>query len=249
MLTRTLKLFILSLVMLLLVSACQQTSPATEAQPEPALQEKSPSTETVQEADPSQADEPAQPVSDQTYRGEFVLDIVSDETEARYIVEEEFFGRGFATAIGITSAIEGELHLVIDPAPAVSDGEFRVDLRTLTSDESRRDNAIRGRWLESNQFPFAVFTPTAVEDFPADFGFNEAEEVRFKLVGDMTIRDVTQPVTFDVVAVGNGDTLQGLATTQFLMTDFGFEPPSIINVLVAENEVKVELEFTLRNRS
>jgi polyisoprenoid-binding protein YceI len=181
--------------------------------------------------------------------GVYTLDIVPEETEARYVVEEEFFGRGFGTAIGITKIVEGEFTILLDGTPSVQAGEFRVDLRTLTSDENRRDNAIRRRWLESNTFPIAVFVPIAVSDFPAGVSYTEGVTVQFKLSGDLTVHETTNAVTFDVTASGVGDTLVGVATTNFLMTDFGFNPPEIFNILQAENEVRVELDFTLRNRS
>ena len=36
---------------------------------------------------------------------------------------------------------------------SVTDGSFTVDLTTVTSDESRRDNAFQGRIMETSQFP------------------------------------------------------------------------------------------------
>jgi polyisoprenoid-binding protein YceI len=181
--------------------------------------------------------------------GVYTLDIVPEETEARYVVEEEFFGRGFSTAIGITNIVEGELTIRLEGTPSIQSGEFHVDLRTLTSDENRRDNAIRRRWLESNTFPFAVFTPTSISEFPVGVSYAEGAAVQFKLSGDMTTHDTTNAITFDVTASGFGDTLVGVATTTFLMTDFGFDPPGILNILQAENDVRVELDFTFRNRS
>jgi len=37
-----------------------------------------------------------------------------------------------------------------------------------------------------------------------------------------------------------------VATTTIRMTDFGFEPPSILGILKAENEVKLEFHFVAR---
>lgn len=249
MLRKSTHKIILALIFVLLTGACQQAKQSTNTVSDlstMATTSSTPVTE-VKEA-PLNTEEPSTGGEGQ-FQGTYVLEIVPEETEARYIVEEEFFGRGFATAIGVTNVVEGEITINIDGAPVVEGGEIRVDLRTLTSDETRRDNAIRQRWLASNSFPLAVFVPTALEAFPGDFGFNEGEEVSFKLIGEMTIHDVTQTLSLNVLAVGSGDFLRGQATTEFLMTDFGFDPPSIINVLAAEDEVKVELDFTLRNRS
>ncbi|NIS80427.1 MAG: hypothetical protein GTO14_09535 [Anaerolineales bacterium] len=234
-----------ALILLLPTGACQQTNPSVDSVSDPATATPAAVTES-EEALPASGDPSVG--GQKEFHGTYVLEIVPEETEARYIVEEEFFGKGFNTAIGVTNVIEGELTINIDGVPSVEGGEIRVDLRGLTSDERRRDNAIRQRWLESNSYPLAVFVPTAVEAFPVDFGFNEGEEVEFKLLGEMTIHDVTHSLTFDVLAVGSGDFLRGLAKTEFLMTDFGFDPPSIVNILAAEDDVIVELEFTLHNQ-
>ena len=89
--------------------------------------------------------------------------------------------------------------------------EITVDLRTLTSDKNRRDQRIREQWLESNTYPYATFVSTELQGGPESY--TEGEEVSFKLVGDMTIREQTRPVTWDVTAKLEGDTVTGTATT------------------------------------
>ena len=53
-------------------------------------------------------------------------------------------------------------------------------------------------------------------------------------------------VTFASTLKLDGNTLSGAATTMLKMTDFGFEPPSILGILRAENEVGVEFRFIAR---
>ena len=50
----------------------------------------------------------------------------------------------------------------------LGNNQFIVDLRTLTSDDIRRDNRIRKIGLQSNTFPWAKYTATAIEAFPED---------------------------------------------------------------------------------
>ena len=66
----------------------------------------------------------------------------------------------------------------------------------------------------------------------------------FTLAGEMTIRDITQPMTFEVTATLDGATLTGTAAGTLLMTDYGFDPPEIGNFMTAENEVLVTVEIT-----
>ena len=65
----------------------------------------------------------------------------------------------------------------------------------------------------------------------------------------MTIREVTKPVTFDVRGKLEGDTITGTATTQILMKDFGFDPPSIGGMLTVQDGVTVTVNFTAKESS
>jgi polyisoprenoid-binding protein YceI len=174
--------------------------------------------------------------------------IVADQSEATYQVQEEFFNRpvNLASPIGRTNAIEGEFQLTISGNQVqLADNQFKVDLRTLSTDEARRDERIRNEWLESNTYPWAEFKATSVEEFPANAA--EGQDVSFKLNGDMTIREITKPQTFDVTARLNGDTFTGTAITNLLMRDYGFEPPSILGMLAVSDGVTVTVNFTAQD--
>lgn len=167
------------------------------------------------------------------------------QTTASYFVEEEFLGQAisFVTTVGSTQAIDGQISFAVDGA-TLQDvaGTFNVDLRTLTSDRPRRDSAIRTQFLESNTYPIATFNATSVSDLPADAALGQ--EVSFKLNGDITIREITNPQTWDVTATLDGSTLSGTATGFLLMRDFGFEPPDIAGMLRVTDGVTMTVEFT-----
>jgi polyisoprenoid-binding protein YceI len=170
--------------------------------------------------------------------------IIPEQSQAQYAVEEEFFGQAvpFVTAVGTTNAIDGSVTLDFsDGSVNIADSTFTVDISTLTSDSPRRDRAIRDRWLESSRYPSATFTATGVENMPADADFGQ--DVSFQVVGDMTIRDTTQPLTWDMTARVDGETLSGSASTFLLMRDFGFEPPDIAGILKVTDGVTVTVQF------
>mgnify|MGYP002713233813 CR=1 FL=1 len=182
--------------------------------------------------------------------------IVSEESTAQYRVEEEFFqgavdrlGKelGFFEAIGTTNDFEGELQLLIEGTTiTVEGGQFTVNLRTLKSDEARRDERIREQHLESDRFPLAEYTITGVEGLPETY--IEGEEVTFQLIGDMTIREVTNEVIFTTTAVLQDDTITGSAFTEIMMVDFGFDPPEIVGFLKALDPARIEVEFTAKEQ-
>jgi len=147
-------------------------------------------------------------------------------------------------ALGKTNAVSGELQVSLDGKPSGKITKIMVDLRTLTSDQRRRDSRIRTQWLESEKYPFAEFTSTDVQGTPDSY--TEGQEVNFKLTGDMKIREVTKPVTFDVKGKLEGDTITGSATSKILMKDFGFDPPDVAGMLTVADGVTVTINFTAK---
>lgn len=182
--------------------------------------------------------------------------IVPAESKASYIVDEEFFkgalaklgikaGRG--DTIGSTNNIEGQLQLNLNDLSApLGSNEFTVNLTGLKTDQPQRDGWIQNKGPQFSKFPTAKFVATGIEGAPDSY--TEGEEVQFKLMGDLTIREVTQPVTFDVTATLEGDTLSGVATASLRMSDFGIEPPNFANTLTVQDDFQVEVEITAREQ-
>jgi polyisoprenoid-binding protein YceI len=150
--------------------------------------------------------------------------VASGESSAKYVVEETLRGLP-ATAVGTTTDVTGELYLTKDGLYSGTPSKFSVDLRTLKTDEGMRDNYVRQNVLRTSQFPFAEFVVERVSGFPANY--SEGNEINLTLDGTMTIRGQTKPVSFTVKARQAGNTLTATADTQFNMTDFGIEPPSV----------------------
>jgi polyisoprenoid-binding protein YceI len=173
--------------------------------------------------------------------------IVPDQSEATYQVQETFLKQNTPfSPIGKTSTLEGVFQFTTAGKPTGQVTGFKVDLRTLKTDNERRDNAIKENWLESNKYPFAEFVSTGVEGVPDSY--TEGQEVSFKLLGNMTIRNITKPVTFDVKGKLSGDTVTGTATSEITMKDFGFEPPTIAGMISVQDGVKLAITFTAKEQ-
>jgi polyisoprenoid-binding protein YceI len=216
-------------------------APATPTEPAPSATEEAVAP-TATEPIPAATAEAAAP--EESSAAARTFQIVADQSEASYQVSEEFFNRplGLVNAVGRTNAIEGQFQLNINGMQVqLAENQFRVDLRTLTSDEGRRDERIRNEWLESNSYPWAEFKATALENFPAEAA--QGQDVSFKLTGDMTIREITKPQTFEVTARLDGNIFSGAAVTSLLMQDYGFEPPSILGILKVTDGVTVTVNF------
>jgi len=172
--------------------------------------------------------------------------IVPQDSRVIYRVNETFFREGnrLNTAVGITQVIRGEIRIDRADPRRSSIGPITIDISKFQSDSARRDNAIRERWLESARFPTAEFTTTAIRGLPA--AYREGQESRLQISGNLKVRDKVRPVTFEATVKTAGDTLTGTAVTTIKMTDFGFEPPSILGILRAENDVAIEFAIVAR---
>jgi len=185
--------------------------------------------------------------------GSRTFQVVPEESDASYTAEEEFFGGavtqlgkelGFFTTIGVTQEVNGQLTLNLGSPLTLESGEITVDISQLTSDDDRRDGRIREKFLESARYPIATFVATSIEG--AAESYEDGQEFTFQLLGDMTIREITKPATFEVTASLTEDTITGVATTQLLITDFGFDPPDMSGMFTVQNEVLVTVNLTAR---
>ena len=173
----------------------------------------------------------------------FVID--SGASTASYAVDEVFLAenRPFR-AIGTANSVSGNLEVVTDGVPAGSVSNIRVDLRTLTSDSPRRDQAIRTRWLESDTYPYAEFTSTEALNLPAQY--TPGSTVTFTLKGNLTVRGITIPTTWEVTGVLADGVITADATTAVTMSSFGFDPPNIAGMIRAEDGVTLTVHIVAR---
>jgi polyisoprenoid-binding protein YceI len=116
-----------------------------------------------------------------------------------------------------------------------------VDLRTLTSDESRRDNYLRGNTLQTDTYPVATFVLTSVEGL--DQPLQDGQETSFSLVGNLTMHGVTKLVRWNITAKLDGDTLTGSGSTSFNMEDYNIEEPRVGPVLSVDHHVTLEVDI------
>jgi len=181
-----------------------------------------------------------------TIAGPITLQIIPGESQVSYEVGEVFLNQNnsFNLAKGITSRVSGDVTIDFQNPPNSKIGEIQVDISQFQSDSPRRDNALRDRFLESARFPIATFVPREIQALPESY--QEGQPINLKVTGDLTVREVTKPVTFDVTLQYQGNTLTGEASTTILMSDFQVGPISIAGILNTEDEVKLIFNFVAR---
>ncbi len=173
--------------------------------------------------------------------GQTAYTIVSEQSAARYRAQEELANQGAAEAVGETQAIIGAILFDAEGNPQ-SCSRFDVDLRTLQSDEARRDNYLYSNTLETERFPLATFVLTGVEGL--DDPLADGEETTFTLVGELTMHGVTNLVTWNATATLDDDTLSGNAATTFNMADYDIEEPVVGPVLSVNEIIQLEVDLT-----
>ena len=97
------------------------------------------------------------------------------------------------TVRGKFDGVDGELH-IDGTDPTRSSGEIRVEAASLSTGFDARDQHLRSPdFFDAGNHPLIVFRSTSIEQRDAD---------RFRVTGDLTIRETTRPVTLDAELLG-----------------------------------------------
>ncbi len=228
------------------VAPVPTAAPAATAAPvattAPAPTEVAETVEETEAAEPAEAlavasaEEPAAASS-----GPRIFEIVPSRSQARFLIDEVLRGSPF-TVVGVTDQVAGQI--AVDPSDprGAQVGPILVNARTLATDNGMRNRAIRNFILNTNAYEFVTFTPTSIDGLPEAVTVGQA--FSFQISGDLTIKDTTRPVTFDVtVTPVSEDELVGSASTTILYRDFGLLIPDAPAVDTVADEVRLELDF------
>jgi polyisoprenoid-binding protein YceI len=163
--------------------------------------------------------------------------------EARYRVREQLVGKDLPNdVIGATKDVTGRI--VVEPSGKVLPGsKIVVKVATLASDQTRRDNYLRRKTLESEKFPNVELVPTTFTGISSPIPAGQSRT--FSLTGNLTIHGVTRPTTWQVTARGEGNDVVGKATTAFTFKDFTLDQPRVPIVLSVADTVRLEYDFRL----
>lgn len=155
-------------------------------------------------------------------------------SQAGYRVKEVLLGQG-VEAVGRTSNVDGALTI---SGTTVQTAAISIDLASVTSDESRRDDQFRGRIMNVTRYPTATFTLTKAVDLgtlPAD-----GATVTVPVTGELTLHGTKKTITTDVTAQRSGGTIQVQGTIPVVFADYGIPSPSFGPASVEDNG---EIEF------
>ena len=155
-------------------------------------------------------------------------------------VNEELARIGEFTAVGRTGAVSGTMEIVDERVTAT---EIVVDLTTLKTDDSRRDQAVQ-RALRTPQNPTATFALTDELDIEGAAAGGVA--VATSAPGDLTVNGITLPVVIDIEAQLVGDLIAVVGSVEIVFADFGVSIPQVPIVLSAEDHGILEFQILFR---
>ena len=177
--------------------------------------------------------------------------LIDDEkSKVSYLAPKDFLNANLEIVRGSTRKIIGGFKLSLDSCDLaascllITDLLISVDLTTLNSGNSIRDNQIRNNWLESNLFPSATYKISELILPNNDFDSKIDETI----VGILTIRNIEVSVPFSVTAYMENDEIKIFGITEIDTTWFGFDAPTKFNAWEVLNPIGIEVDLVAKRK-
>lgn len=164
---------------------------------------------------------------------------VAEDSEAGYRVDEVLNGTD-VTVTGRTDDVTGSF-TIGDTGLTLEAADLTVDVATIATDNSNRDQYFRSEALRTDEFPEATFVlsePVTLDGAPA-----LGDVVQTEATGELTIAGETQTVTAEIEVRSDGETAEIAGSIPITFSDFGVEAPNLGFVSV-EDSGAVEFQLT-----
>jgi polyisoprenoid-binding protein YceI len=171
--------------------------------------------------------------------------IDQNSSKVTFTLTEDLMGKP-NTVVGTTKQVAGDIVADLNTPSNSQVGTLRINARTLATDSGMRDRMMRSAILESSQDQneFITFAPTSITGLPDKI--TAGQSYTFQIAGNLTVRSVTKPVTFNTTATlvaGSPARLEGTATATVRRADFELQIPNVPSVANVSDEVKLQIDF------
>jgi polyisoprenoid-binding protein YceI len=148
-------------------------------------------------------------------------------------------------AVGRTSTVTGTIEIEDDGSSiaALPSSVIEVDLTTLQSDESRRDDHIRTSGLETDAYPTTKFELT--DDIVVPEAISDGSTVNADAQGDLTLHGVTRSVTIPLQIRLSGDSVEIVGSQVITLSDYEIDVSAFGGFVSVEDEGTIEFELSL----
>jgi len=166
---------------------------------------------------------------------------ITGDSQAGYRVVEDFVGglQNFE-AVGRGSGLTGSI--TVD-GTTITTADFVIDVASITSDDTRRDDRFTRLIMNTAEFPTSTFTLLDPIELGVLPGFNEP--VTTVAAGELTLRDVTNSVQVDIQAQLTDTAIEIVGSIPVLFSDYGIDNPSIEKIIEVRDEGTVEFQLFL----
>jgi polyisoprenoid-binding protein YceI len=243
------KFLIVASIFAITVSACgllrdpESASGPIEVIP---LEDPTEAPEIAETAEISVESPTDEPMSDAGSEELIIAQISQDGSEVRFELDEDLRGAR-NIVIGTTNQVSGEIAINPSDISQSRVGVILINARTFVTDNEFRNRAIQNEILDTGDFEFISFEPSEIIGLPSSGSIGD--EFQFSIIGNLTIRDISQSVTFDVTVTVESETrMVGSASAVINRVDFGLNIPSVPNVANVEEDVELYIDF-IANRS
>ncbi len=171
----------------------------------------------------------------------FAID--TSASESSFTIDEVLRGEPF-TVVGTTHDVSGDVMVDFSDPSRSALGTIRIDARTLRTDNSNRDGAIKRFILHSEDAgkEFITFTPTKISGLPKAFA--AGIPLNLTITGDLTISGITRSASFAASNVSiSPDSIIGDARSTIKRSDYGLIIPSIPFVANVPDEFTIALRL------
>ena len=168
---------------------------------------------------------------------------------AKYVVDPTHSSIGFQAKHMMISKVKGHFdrfnsELDINPED-LSGGsiQFEVEIASINTNNEDRDNHLRSAdFLDAETHPTMKFVATDIK---------KVDDDEYKITGDLSIRGVTKPVTFDAEYNGKGTNPWGVEVVAFEADgkinrkDFGLNWNSALETggVLVSDDIKIHIEI------
>lgn len=170
-----------------------------------------------------------------------IYELAPDESGVRFTMDELLRGLP-KTVVGATNLVSGQIALDRTNLSTAQVGVIQINALSFYTDDAFRDEALHTFILDSPTFPLVTFAPTRIEGLPEQIAVGETAV--FTLTGNLTIKNITQPVVFDGTAdLSTPARLEGHAAATISRADFNLVIPEVPQVANVDDVFLIEIDF------
>jgi polyisoprenoid-binding protein YceI len=171
---------------------------------------------------------------------------IGSGSAAGYRVREKLaFLPAESQAVGRTSQIAGSATFTGSGTTVrVTRASFKVDVETLKSDRTMRDEKIREIGLESEKYPTSTFVLATPIVLPASA--LSGKPIHTPATGALEIHGTTKTVTIPLEMSLSGTEVQAVGSITFPWSEFNMVAPSIGGFVNVTNSATMEFDLVMR---